>query len=100
LDWDNCPFGIKNTEAAFRSGFSLLGWGKGREEKRGKEEKASNACGMASNLWNCPPGGVLFWLSRPKKEPKKRALPTWPLAPSHKNLIQSGYSPSWSASKT
>ncbi|MUM76821.1 hypothetical protein GKC30_04140 [Pseudodesulfovibrio sp. F-1] len=31
-------------------------------------------------VWNCPPGGVLFWLGRPKKEPKKLGLGAWPPA--------------------
>jgi hypothetical protein len=43
------------------------------------EERAGRTCGSRSEFWNCPSGGVLFWLSRPKKEPKKLGFLAWPL---------------------
>jgi len=54
------------------------GFFNGRERKAFGFLKAESRHWRSSSFFCCPPGGVLFWLGRPKKEPKKLGFPAWP----------------------
>jgi hypothetical protein len=43
-----------------------MGWG--------MEERASNACGMASKVCNCPLGGVRFFFQSKKERTKEKCF--------------------------
>jgi hypothetical protein len=43
-----------------------MGWG--------MEERASNACGVASKARNCPPGGVRFFFQSKKERTKEKCF--------------------------
>ena len=55
----------------------------------GREKPKRKSVTVVPPGFKSPPGGVLFWLSRHKKEPKNVGSPAWPRPSPAKNLINS-----------